>query len=123
MGWRLEFQISLVAPGPNSTRSPMARCVSLCGAGELCGQSSSFFAIVPDFSMRTRLAYAWKEKAQAPLIAPLEGAQRVSTWAALGHPWHRYTCESARVAVRCGRVERLKSYFLPLCLIFPCAPA
>merc|ERR1719336_1729077 len=58
--------------------------------------------------MCTSLAYSWREEAQAPLTAPLEGAQRVST---LGHPWHRNTCESARVAVQCGRVEWLKSYF------------
>merc|ERR1711860_373082 len=44
--------------------------------GELYNQSSSL-ALVPDFSMRTSLAYVWKEEARAPLIAPLGGTQRV----------------------------------------------
>jgi len=79
-----------------------------CEVWASCVATVVFFAIVPDFSMCTSLAYSWREEAQAPLIAPLEGAQRVST---LGHPWHRNTCESACVAVRCGRVQWLKSYF------------
>jgi len=74
------------------------RRVSLCGVGELYGPSS----IVPDFSMRTSLAYVWKEEAWAPLIAPLEGAQHVSKCAALGHPWYCNMGAPARVAVRCG---------------------
>merc|ERR1739844_832953 len=86
------------------------RRMPLCGVGELYGQSSSF-AFVPAFPMRTSLAYVWKEEARAPLIAPLEGAQHVSKCAALGHPWHRNMCASARVAVRCGQVYSQSSIF------------
>jgi len=47
------------------------------------------------------------------LTVPLAGAQRVSKCAALGHPWHRNMCESAHVAVRCGRVVSLSLAFVP----------
>merc|ERR1719220_1663424 len=92
-------RLGLVAPSPTGTRSPRV--------GERYGQSSSF-AFVPDFSMRTSPACVWKEEARAPWMASFEGAQRVSKCAALGHPFHRNMCESARVAVRCGRVVQPK---------------
>lgn len=105
-----------LASSTRSTHGIAARAnqhVSVCGVGELHGQSRSFFAFVPDFSFRTRSAYVSKEEAQAFLIALLAGAQRVSKCAALGHPCHRNMCEPARVAVRRGRVVSPSFAFVP----------
>jgi len=58
-----------------STRSPMVLQHGRTGAS--C-TAKVVFAFVLNFSMRTSLACVWKDEAQAPLIAPLEGAQLVS---------------------------------------------
>jgi len=68
-----------------------------------CTAKVVFFAFVPGFSMRTSRAYVWKGKVGNPHLVWLFLGQ-----AALGHPWQRNTRESARVAVRCGRVVRPK---------------